>query len=113
MTAYLQGMSIIMAAKYIKPKRSNHPRWKDEPEDREGCSTDVTPKKKRDPDAIPRYPIKVSVGCTKGKEHFVTVKVSLNQLKEAARRMITGNGGYLETVERVRQFKDGSLLPNE
>jgi hypothetical protein len=95
MTPYLQGMTRQMAAKYLTPRGTK-------------------PKAARvNLHDIPRYPIKVSVGCRKGKESFVTVKMSLNQLREAGRRILTGNGGYLETVERVRQFKDGSLLSNE
>lgn len=97
MTAYLQGMNRQMAAKYFKLPGGRKPKNA----------------KPTNPDLIPRYPIRVSVGCTQGKESFVTVKLSLNQLKEAGRRLVTGNGGYLETVERVRQFKDGTLLPNE
>ena len=47
------------------------------------------------------------------EEVFVTCKLSLNQLRESARRILTGNGGYLETAARVEQFKAGTLLPRE
>lgn len=91
MNGYLNGMTKQMAAKYFPT---------------------IVPKAKLKVAAgdIPRFPIKVSVGCKLGVETFVTVKMSLNQLKEAGRRLVTGNGGYLETVHRVESFKNGTLL---
>jgi len=100
MTGYLRGMTRQMAAVYM---------------DRINRKLGKKPKAKKAarPDLIPRYRIKVSVGFERGEEVFATVRVSLNQLKEAARRLLAGDGGYLESADRVRQFKEGTLLPNE
>lgn len=111
MTGYLQGMTRQLAAlhmdrieRQLASKNTLRKRARKARADAKKAQRPVRP------EDIARYNIKVAVGYEKGDEVFVTCRLSLNQLKEASRRFITGNGSYEESVKRVEQFKTGKLL---